>query len=133
MGRLTAAQPAGRFDRETLDLLDQRREVDIDTVRLDGKRARATIWIVVGGDQVYVRSVRGERGYWYQSARERPTEVALRVDGMLFPVKAVPASDDASIEAVSAGFQSKYSRSGASLASMLQPKTLGTTLRLEPR
>ena len=88
---------------------------------------------MVGGDQVYVRSVRGDRGYWYQSARERPDDVALRVDSKTISVKAEPAFDEASITAASVGFEAKYRRSGASLASMLQPKTLATTLRLEPR
>ncbi len=133
MDRLTAAQPAARFDRATLDILDLRHEVEIQTVRLDGKRLWTRIWIVTGDDQAYVRSVRGDRGHWYQAVRERPDDVALRVDGKVIPVKAVPASDDASITAASLGFQSKYSRSGASLASMLQPTTLATTLRLEPR
>jgi hypothetical protein len=77
--------------------------------------------------------VRGDRGYWYQSASERPDEVALRVAGRLIPVRAVHATDEASVKATSAGFEFKYSRSGASLLSMLQPSTRETTLRLEPR
>ncbi|MGI8928339.1 MAG: DUF2255 family protein [Candidatus Limnocylindrales bacterium] len=121
------------FDRETLDLLDQRREVDIQTVRLDGRTYWTRIWIVVDGDGVYVRSVRGDRGHWYQSASERPHQVALRAAGRVIPVRAVHAADEESIRIASAGFEAKYSRSRASLLSMVQPNTLETTLRLEPR
>jgi hypothetical protein len=39
----------------------------------------------------------------------------------------------AALIVLTAGFEFKYSRSGASLLSMLQPSTLETTLRLEPR
>lgn len=107
--------------------------MDIDTARLDGSMRRTRIWIVVADDQVFVRSVRGDRGHWYQSASESPDLVGLRVAGRVIPVRAVHAADDQSIMTTSLGFESKYSRSGASLLSMLQPITLATTLRLEPR
>lgn len=121
------------FDRETLDLLNQRWEVDIETVRLDGRRSRTRIWIVVDGDRVYVRSVRGDRGHWYQSASERPDEATLHVGDRVIPVRAMNAADQESITRCSEGFESKYRRSRASLLSMLQPNTLETTMRLEPR
>ncbi len=90
------------------------------------------IWVVVGGDQIYVRSVRGDRGHWYQSASESPDEVALRVAGKVIPVRAVHAADEESIKIASAGFESKYAGDPA-VRSMVRPNTLETTLRLEPR
>ena len=102
-------------------------------MRLDGKRRRTRIWIVVDGDRVYVRSVRGDRGQWYQSVSERPDEAALHVGDTVIPVRAVPAVDEESIARCSAGLESKYGRSRASLLSMLQPSTLETTLLLQPR
>ena len=86
---------------------------------------------MVDGNDVFVRSVRGDRGYWFQSATEPDAEVALIVDGDRVPVRPVPASDEQSVARCSDALQRKY-RKSASLASMLQPKTLGTTLRLEP-
>jgi len=89
--------------------------------------------VVVDDDQAYVRSVRGERGYWYQSARERPDEVALVAGDRVIPVRVVLAADDDSIARCSAALERKYGRSRGSYTSMIQPSTLETTLRLEPR
>jgi hypothetical protein len=105
--------------------------VIVETERLDGKRRRTVIWVVVVDDDVLVRSVRGERGYWFQRALDRPGSVALIADGRTIPVRAVPAIDAQSIARCSAGLSAKYR--GASLHSMLQPHTLETTLRLVPR
>jgi len=89
--------------------------------------------VVIDDDQAFVRSVRGERGYWYQSARERPNEVALIAGDRVIPVRVVFAADDDSIDRCSAALEKKYGRSRASYMSMIQPSTLETTLRLEPR
>ncbi len=68
------AQPqASTFDTETLALLDRELEIDIETVRQDGRPKRTTIWIVVDDGEVFVRSWLGDRGHWYRHARVRPT------------------------------------------------------------
>jgi hypothetical protein len=121
-----------RFDRETLDLLDARREVRIHTSRPDGRTRRTIIWVMVEDDDVFIRSVRGDRGYWYQAALDDPDSVALRVGDRLIDARPILATDEDSIERCSAGVRRKY-RSGASVVAMLRPETLGTTLRLEPR
>ena len=101
-------------------------------MRPDGSTRRTTIWIVVLDNDVYVRSVNGERGYWYQAARESPDDVAIVLGERVIPVRAVPADDDEAIARVNAGLENKY-RPGPSLDSMLRPYNLHTTLRLEPR
>jgi hypothetical protein len=114
---------------EQLHEIGDAREVVIETRR--GDRVTGTvIWVVVGGDDVYVRSVRGESGRWYQSAVADP-DVALRVGTARFEFTAVPANDPNSIESASEALRRKYR--GRSLENMLLPETLGTTLRLEPR
>ena len=123
---------APTFDRPTLELLDGAKEVDIETVRPDGTSRRRTIWIVVDSDDVFVRSVRGDRGYWYQAARENPDQISLHVRGRTLPVRAEAATDDDSVDRCSRALTKKY-RPGASTESMLVPNVLGTTLRLEPR
>lgn len=102
-------------------------------MRLDGREIRTRIWVVVADDHVYVRSVRGDRGYWYQSALERPDEVALRAGDRDIPVRAVSAADADSVAKVSAALEAKYGRSRGSFQSMIRPHTLETTIRLEPR
>src|SRR5207249_11611429 len=106
-------------------------EVEIETSRETGTSRRTIIWIVVDDGRVYVRSVRGPGGKWYQRLRRDPAG-ALHVAGTRTPVRAVPVGDAAEIERVSAALRRKYARQRSSLASMLRPETLPTTLRLEP-
>ena len=108
------------------------KEVRVETTRPDGTLRRRIIWIVVDGSEVFVRSWRGDRGYWYQAALDRPDEVALQLAGRRIPVRAVPATDEESITRCSAGLEAKYSDDPA-LRSMIQTSVLPHTLRLEPR
>lgn len=104
----------------------------IETTRPDGSTQRTIIWVVVDDGTVFARSWRGARGYWYQAALDRPSDVAVLVDGRRVEVTAVLADDDESVERCSRGLQTKYRRS-RSLESMLVPAILGTTIRLDPR
>ena len=117
------------FTVEQLNSIDKRREVEIET-RAGGRRYRTIIWIMVDDGEVFVRSVRGERGKWYQRALQNP-EVAVRVAGETIDARAVPASDPTSIERTSKALRRKYPK-GRSLDSMLQAEVLETTLRLDP-
>ena len=120
------------FEPETLEQLDRLKEVRIETTRPDGTIRSTIIWAIVDDGEVFVRSWKVDRGHWYQAALDAPDDVALVVEGMRIPVRAVITTDEQSIERCSAGLVSKYKRS-ASLDSMIQPYNLGTTLRLEPR
>ncbi len=121
------------FDAETLSLLDETEEVKIETRRDgDSPEHRTIIWVVVTGGEVYVRSVRGPRGRWYREISSNP-EGALHVDDERIPVRAAPADDGPTVEAVSDALRSKYEQSSpASTAAMLRPDTLPTTLKLSP-
>lgn len=114
------------FDAKTLERLARVEEVDIET---KGGRL-TTIWVILVGTEVYVRSVRGERGRWYQRLKRNPLG-ALRVGRSRIAVRATLADDAETVLAVSFALQQKY-RDSASLQSMLRPQTLRTTLRLEP-
>jgi hypothetical protein len=121
-----------QFDAPTLRLIDAAYEVDIETTRPNGSARQTTIWAVVEGGDVYVRSVRGDRGYWYQAALDRPADVYLLVEGTRIAARAVAASDPEAIARCSDGLSKKY-RADGSLRSMLRPNVLATTIRLEPR
>src|SRR3954468_882690 len=95
------------FDGETLSLLDDAVEVAIETARLDGKRRRTIIWVVVDDEDVFVRSVSGERGYWFQAATEPDAAISLIVDGHRLPVSATLASDEESVERTSRQLERK--------------------------
>jgi hypothetical protein len=121
------------FAPDTLRLIDETREVRIETRRdEDAPAHRTTIWVVTVDRTVFVRSVRGGRGRWYREVSANPA-AALHVGGDRIPVRAVPVTDDATIVAVSEAYREKYGRtSPGSTRAMVQPETLPTTLELEP-
>lgn len=120
------------FDRQTLELLEQQREVDIVTRPPDGSEQQTTIWIVVEDGEAYVRSFRGPRARWFRAALERPDKLDLIVADRRLPVRAQPATDEVSIARCSSGLQRKYA-GHPSTDAMVREEVLETTLRLEPR
>lgn len=131
-GKMRGMPP--RFDAPTLGLLARAREVEIETTSLDGERRHRTIvWVVVVGNEAYIRSEYAESGRWYREARSEP-RVILHADGEALPVTAVLANDAETVEAVSDAYRAKYGkRSPGSTAAMVAPHTLEHTLRLDPR
>ena len=119
------------FDAATWSRIDDAYEVDIETTRPDGTTRTTTIWAVVEDGDVFVRSWKGDRGYWYQAALDRPDEVALIVGDERLPVRAVVANDADSVALCSRGLSRKY-KGDESTPSMLLPRILHTTMRLEP-
>jgi hypothetical protein len=117
------------FEQPDRDRLAAAEEVEIETQAPDGAAHRATIWVVVDGDEAYVRSYRGPSARWYREAVANPA-VALHVDGRRLPATAISATDPDSVERVSAGFRSKYR--GDPSAEPMATQYLETTLRLEP-
>jgi len=112
--------------------LETAREVDIQTRLADGAPVhRTTIWPVVEGGEVYVRSLHGEAGRWYRELMANPSAF-LVLGGESIPVRAVAARDPVSVERATAGFERKYAGSSY-LASMIRAEILDTTVRLEPR
>ncbi|MDQ3862285.1 MAG: DUF2255 family protein [Actinomycetota bacterium] len=121
------------FGAETLRLLDETGEVYIET-RRDGDSPvhRTIIWVVVVGGEVFVRSVRGQRGRWYREILSNP-EGALHVEDNRIPVRATPATDGTTVDAVSDVIRSKYQESWPGpTAAMVRTEVLPTTLKLSP-
>jgi hypothetical protein len=122
-----------RFEPSVLEVLGSAEEVTIETVGDDGRPRQTIIWVVVDGQDAFVRSFRGTDGRWYRDllAEPRATLRVAALPGGVVAVKAVPAQDDGSIERCSRALRSKYPP-GEDLESMVRPATLPTTLRLEP-
>ena len=114
---------------QQLALLDETKEVEIETRSERGTFA-TIIWVVVIDGAVYVRSVQGEDGRWYQRALADP-RVAILVDDERIEFRAVKVDDPAEIEAVTAALRAKY-RPGGSLDRMTRDEVVDTTFRLEP-
>jgi hypothetical protein len=116
------------FDADVLDTLRSHQEIGIRTSR--NRQRPVTIWIVVVDDAVYVRSVRGPQGKWYLAARA-DGEATLVIDRRELPVRVTPATDPASVAAVSQAILSKYATSTYARV-MVSDEIVPTTLRLEP-
>jgi|SRR6185503_5785978 len=126
-------RPTDRLPGDVLSLLRETHEVDIETRPApDVPPHRTTIWVVVDpDDRAFIRTYRGAGSRWYREATSSGA-VALLADGQRIEVRVSPAIDPGSVEACSAAFRAKYRTSGGSLAAMLVPEVLSTTLELLP-
>ena len=119
-----------RFPEVVLHAFRTRKEITILTGPPEQPRA-TVIWVMVDGhDRIWVRSVRGPRGRWYRDLTADP-RAAIDLGGSEIQVGALAASDDASVQACTEALRAKYA-GNASLASMLAPETLPTTVQLVP-
>jgi hypothetical protein len=118
------------FEESDLGLLATTKEIRVETRSPSGEVHRTIVWPLVHDGVVYLRSYRGPSGRWYREALADP-DIALLFDRRRLPARAVPATDDASVEACSTALREKYKRS-YSLEAMLAPAVLATTLRIDP-
>ena len=117
-----------QFSSDDRDLIHRTDEVGIETRA--GKQL--PIWVVVVGAQVYIRSVRGIEGRWYQ-ALLGGTEARLHAGSTAWTIDAEQVSDPVVIEQVSDALKQKYEkRWPAPTAAMLRPEVLPTTMRVVP-
>ena len=123
----------GPLDQETLDLLDDSIEVEMQTPRSDGSTSRRPIWVVVADGDAYVRSYLGQRGAWYRRARADGA-AAIGAGGRTIEVSVEPALDENLNRRVSDAFRAKYGeRSAGSTETMVSDEVSATTLRLTQR
>ncbi len=122
---------SGAFTGPELEAMRTTGTVRIETRRAAAEPGRVTpIWIVVdAAGRVLVRSVRGRRGRWYRDLLAYPDGEVI-AGATRIPIRAERAEDEDRIEACSRALEEKYPRAGASLASMLVPDVLETTLEL---
>jgi hypothetical protein len=118
------------FSSDDLARIDQAMEIEMETQAPGAPVHKTVIWIVVDGEEVFVRSLRGRAARWYREAAANPA-VAIHVDGRRLPATAIPATDPDSIERTSAALRRKYDRVPG-LRPMLKPDVFDATLRLEP-
>jgi len=121
----------GHFDPKILALLAKANTVRIETRR--GPRApvhQTPIWVVVDGNDVYVRSYTGRAGRWYREIRAHPKGALLKA-GQRITIRAVQVRTRAAIAKASEGYLTKYAKSPYAKA-MVKTEILSTTLRLLP-
>ena len=119
-----------RFEPGDLALLAETEEIEIETAAPDGSAHRTIIWIMVDGDDAFVRSVRGRSARWF---REATTErnVVVHAAGRALSAQVEPAADIESIRRTNDALARKYTGIDG-YPEMLEPSILDTTLRLTP-
>jgi hypothetical protein len=106
-------------------------EITIGFQRPDGSSGSTPVWIVRAGDDVFVRSMYGQRGGWYRRLRANP-EGMLTDEAHTHLVRAQPVADESTRQEVTRAYESKYGTSPY-VQPLLTEEAIGATLRLEPR
>ena len=117
---------------DELDRIGSADELQIAPRGTDGALRRPVpIWTVRVGDELYVRSWRGDDGTWYRAARASG-DGKISAGGVERDVAYVAAGDEVS-DAVDAAYRDKYGRYTGYVEPMVAPQARATTLRLVPR
>jgi len=119
-----------RFEPDELDRLAETEEIEIETALPGGPAHRTIIWVVVDGDDAFIRSYKGADARWYREAVANP-EVTIHAEGFALRARAVAAVDPASIRRTNDALASKYAGFEGT-PGMLSPEVFDTTLRLTP-
>jgi hypothetical protein len=119
-----------RFEPAELALLDATEEIEIETTPEDGSPHRTIIWVMVDGDEAFIRSVHGRSARWYREAIAHP-DVIVHAAGRALPTRVVPAPDADSVRRTNDALTRKYTGIDG-YPEMLEPAIFDTTLRLTP-
>lgn len=119
---------------DELDRIADAEELEIQSQRDDGTLRKAVpIWVVRAGDDVYVRSYKGDGASWYRSVRARH-EGHVQAGGVAKDVTFVDVGADEASDQVDAAYLSKYGRFGTRLTDpMVTAQARAATVKLVPR
>ena len=121
------------WTQEELAQIGDAEELDIAARRPDGSlRPFVTIWVVRSGDDLFVRSVKGREGAWYQGSVATGNG-RIRAAGVERDVAFEVPGDEVE-DAVTAAYHAKYDRYGpGTVGSVVSASSVESTLRLNPR
>jgi hypothetical protein len=119
-----------RFEPDELALLAETEEIEIETMPEVGSPHRTIIWVMVDGDDAFIRSVHGRTARWFREATAHP-DVIVHAAGRALPAHVVPAPDAESIRRTNDALTRKYTGTDG-YPEMLEPEIFDTTLRLTP-
>ena len=123
-----------RWTSSDLNKIGTAEELEIASVRRDGTLSKpVTIWVVRTGDDLYVRSYKGDAGAWFRAAQARH-EGHIRAGGVEKDVTFVEETDPGTNDQIDAAYRTKYRRySGQYVDPMVGPEAQATTIKLVPR
>jgi hypothetical protein len=114
-----------------VDQLARTKEIQITSPRADGTpREPVTIWVVGLDGELYIRSVRGAAGAWFQGT-ENDGSGQVEGGGVDRAVGFAAADHDLDDE-IDAAYREKYSDSPDAVESITSEEARATTLRLLP-
>jgi hypothetical protein len=119
-----------RFEPDELALLAATEEIEIETAAPDGAAHRTIIWVMVDGEDAFIRSVRGRNARWFREASSDP-EVVVHAAGRALPARVESAADADSVRRTNEALARKYTGISG-YPEMLEPSIMDTTLRLTP-
>src|ERR1700760_1218519 len=107
------------------------REIEISSLREDGSLTKpVTIWAVRVGEELYVRSVRGDAGGWFKAA-ERRHEGRIEADATAVDVAFEDAPHPLD-EEIDEAYKVKYGYPSDPVDSVTSDAAKATTIRVVP-
>jgi len=120
------------WTQDELDNIGAADELEITTIRRDGTaRLPVPIWVIRVGDELYIRSYRGQAGIWFKDTQARP-EGHIQAGGVDKDVSFTMEFDPAINDQIDAVYRSKYRHSAQYVPPMLTPEVRATTIKLVP-
>ena len=109
-------------------------ELELASLRRDGTLSNGvTIWVVRVGDDLYVRSWKGDGGAWFRATQERH-EGHIKAGGVGKDVAFVAQAEADINHQIDAAYRTKYRRHEARYVDpMVAPTARATTIKLVPR
>ncbi|MFN8442575.1 MAG: DUF2255 family protein [Caldilineaceae bacterium] len=121
------------WTNEELNRIGTAEELEIAPSRRDGTLRKAVpIWVVLLGDELYVRSYKGRTGAWFRAA-QASQQGRIAAGGIAKAVTFVVEADLAINDQIDAAYRIKYGRYPQYVAPMLTVEVRTTTLKLVPR
>jgi len=120
------------WTNDELAEIENEEELELASRRRDGgMRNPVTMWVVRDGNEVYVRSMHGRSGAWFQRT-QTSHEGRIRAGGVEKEVTFAEA-DPAAHDRIDAAYRRKYRRYGESYVDpMTSPQVRAATIRLVP-
>ncbi len=108
-------------------------ELEIASLRRDGSlHSRRTIWVVLFGDDLYVRSVNGPTAAWFRGTQVRH-EGRTWAGGVEKDVSFVDADEDIS-DQIDDAYRTKYRHYATGIVDhTVSPEARSATIKLVPR
>ena len=122
------------WTKDELQKIGASEELEVASLRSDGTLTNAvTIWVVRVGDDLYVRSWKGDGGAWFRATRARH-DGYITAGGVGKDVAFVTEADDDANDRIDETYRTKYRRHGGRYVDPLVATTArATTIKLVPR